>query len=814
MRKIILSLVAVFLSATFVNAQIQINSAEEFALIGNDSGYPLNGNYIQTADIDLRTITKSIGSVYYNQNDVSGNFNGTYDGNGKTITYNANFNANLEYEYYNGYASYGLFGVNNGVIKNLKVIANNVSFQGDALDLGLVCGCNLGEISNCEVNGTISNGAKYTGLVAGRSRGENSIIENCIAVGSLKGTKFIGGIVGLSQGTIKACSFVGDITSYGYRESGDNGIEYYAYVGGIAGQGTVISSYANPRITPPPTQMQYSGYNGITNSMAKGCVLGATAMLSDNSMNESNITPPNQSISCFVAPLTSDEISVLNDVASTNTATGINWNNYAQIEQANSTYTVVNNGTFDANSTWSNGVAPLNLHNIPLPEGGVDIIIEEGKTLRLNTTLVLTNNIRLRNDGTLVICSGGDLVNTTGTNLTGNIVVEKQVSANKWYLTAAPFTDYSMNVVEIPTSGENADVAAISYDYSQGAWSSNYMTTDSNMSAGESFFMWPFYTGQVNFVPKNGCVLNNGNVSVTRNITYSSNGYWMALANPYPGDLDVVKFLASSGHPTQGGIVYTYSNGNFNAISSGVIHVTDGFFVNVGGTGNATINFTKGQLKNYPTSAKSAIQTPEFIDFAVEYDYNSIKVHFAQNDEAEQSYDIFDANKLFATTGVIEPYFVTDGISLVKEEVKTLPYYATLNVRSAETDTVRFVAKNIPEEYSISLIDGEQTIDMVEGDMYEVVLEEGENADRFKLLVKKSLSIADVEETQLAIINHNRHINILSQENMNVEVYNALGQKVYQTNEKNFVLNNVPAGAYIVKANAGNCIETAKIIVK
>lgn len=808
MRKIILSLVAVFLSATFVNAQIAISNAEDFAKIGVDPNYPLNGSYIQTADINLGAITASIGSVYYIQNDVSGNFNGTYDGNGKTITYNANFEND-------GWASYGLFGVNNGIIKNLKVIANNVSLQGEALELGLVCGCNLGEISNCEVNGTINNGAKYTGLVAGSSLGVNSIIKNCIAEGSLNGTKFTGGIVGESQGTIKACSFVGDITSYGYGEPGDRGsVQYYAYVGGIAGLGTVISSYANPRITPPITQMQYSGYKGITNNTAIGCVLGATAMLSGNSMNESNIADLDQSQSCYVAPLTSAEISVLDAVASTNgVIDGINWSDYAQIEQANSTYTVVNNGNFDANSTWANGVAPLNLHNASLPTNGVNIIIEEGKTLRLNTTLVLSNNIRLVNNGTLVICSGGDLVNTTGTNLTGNIVVEKQVSANKWYLTAAPFTDYSMNVIEIPTSGTNADVAAISYDYSQGAWSSNYMTTADNMSAGESFFMWPFYTGQVNFVP-NGCVLNNGNVSVTRNITrYSSNGHWMALANPYPGDLDVAKFLASSGLPTQGRIVYTYSNGGFNTISSGVIHVTDGFFVNVGGTGDATINFTKGQLKNYPT-AKSAIQTPEFIDFAVEYDYNSIKVHFAQNDEAEQSYDIFDANKLFATTGIIEPYFVTDGIELAKEEVKTLPYYATLNVRSAETDTVRFVAKNIPEEYSISLIDGEQTIDMVEGDMYEVVLEEGENADRFKLLVKKSLSIADVEETQLAIINHNRHINILSQENMNVEVYNALGQKVYQTNEKNFVLNNVPAGAYIVKANAGNCIETAKIIVK
>ena len=799
MRKIILSLVAVFFSATFVNAQIQINNADDFAQIGGN--YPLDGDYIQTADIDLGTITSP----------KIGTFSGTYDGGNFKITYNATFADN-------SYGVYGLIGTNNGTIKNLKV-QGVLYLQGNAQQVGLICGNNAGTIDSCEVllGSSISHaengGAMFTGLVAGRQE-SGALINNCTATGNCNGVLRTGGIVGLSLGTIKACTF----TSGALKSRGYIAYDYtmmlqtiQSYVGGITAYGNVYSSYANPTISKAGITCTGEDYKVITPNTANGCVAGAVSTIDGNVIQEYQIAGTNQS--CFVAPLTSAEISTLNTAASTNDAIGIDWSNYAQIEQANSTYTVVNNGTFDANSTWSNGVAPLNLHNIPLPEGGVEIIIGEGKTLRLNTTLVLSNNIRLVNNGTLVICSGGDLVNTTETNLTGNIVVEKQVSANKWYLTAAPFTDYSMNVIEIPTSGTNADVAAISYDYSQGAWSSNYMTTADNMSAGESFFMWPFYTGQVNFVP-NGCVLNNGNISVARNITqYSSNGHWMALANPYPGDLDVAKFLASSGLPTQGRIVYTYSNGGFNTISSGVIHVTDGFFVNVGRTGDATINFTKGQLKNYPT-AKSAIQTPEFIDFAVEYDYNSIKVHFAQNDEAEQSYDIFDANKLFATTGIIEPYFVTDGIELAKEEVKTLPYYATLNVRSAETDTVRFVAKNIPEEYSISLIDGEQTIDMVEGDMYEVVLEEGENADRFKLLVKKSLSIADVEETQLAIINHNRHINILSQENMNVEVYNALGQKVYQTNEKNFVLNNVPAGAYIVKANAGNCIETAKIIVK
>lgn len=816
MRKIILSLVAVFLSATFVNAQIAISNAEDFAKIGVDPNYPLDGNYIQTQDFSFpNTLTTSVIS----------SFSGTYNGNGKKITYNAVYDNNQ-------YANYGLFASNSGEIKNLN-IESTIHVTGLATAVGMLCGENNGTITNCNViSGSIYSsdnaGAYYTGMIVGKSN-SGAIVKGCAVSGSCKGALYTGGVVGFSAGEIKACEFVGDITSNGYSVYmfPPGAYSYQAFIGGVTASGDVYSSYAEPVIHTPSMTMNQSGYYGITPNTAIGCVVGSNAKIDNRYITTTTTTTTIAAIagtiiwqgvtSCFVTPLSQSQITSLNNYATANDATGINWNLYGVIEEANPTYTVSTNGIWSSLSTWEGGFVPTNLHSLTLPEGGVDIYIPAENIVKLNTTLVLSDNIRLNNSGTLVITDGGDLVNTTSNNNIGNVIIEKSVSADRWYLTAAPFTDYTMNVIEIPTSGTNADVAAISYNYSQGAWSSNYMTTADNMSAGESFFMWPFYTGQVNFVP-NGCSLNNVDFSLQRSVTqFTENGYWMALANPYPGKMSIDKFIETSGLGIQGVRLYGYqSNGGyFVDKSSGEISVSEGFFVNVGSGGTKTAQFKKSQMKNYPSSqSKSVSQPREFIDFAVEYDFKSIKVSFAQNDEAEQSYDIFDANKLFATTGVIEPYFVTDGINLVAEEVKELPYYATLNVRSAETDTVRFVAKNIPEEYSISLIDGEQTIDMVEGDMYEVVLEEGENADRFKLLVKKSLSIADVEETQLAIINHNRHINILSQENMNVEVYNALGQKVYQTNEKNFVLNNVPAGAYIVKANAGNCIETAKIIVK
>ena len=242
--------------------------------------------------------------------------------------------------------------------------------------------------------------------------------------------------------------------------------------------------------------------------------------------------------------------------------------------------------------------------------------------------------------------------------------------------------------------------------------------------------------------------------------------------------------------------------------------MTEGFFVNLA-SGNS-VTFSKEQLTNYPTQQqKSQVAPREFVELSLVKGNHKSKLYLAHNQEAEQNYDIFDANKLFALGEVAEPYFVTDGIALVKEEVKELPYYATMNVRSFANDTVSFVVNNIPEGLAVSIIDGENVIDMVEGGVYTTEILTGENADRFKVLIKKSVSISDVEELEVNITNNNRHISIATTEtDLQVEVYNALGQKVLSTKDRNFTLNQVSAGAYLIKAFNNKASKTQKIVVE
>ncbi|MDY4584966.1 MAG: hypothetical protein SO444_06875, partial [Candidatus Onthomorpha sp.] len=89
MKKLLWVMAALFVSFAAAaqnrddKGRIIINSAEEFLKIGT-TGYPSDGDYIQTANIDLG----DKGTMY---TPIISTFSGTYDGGGYTISYKATF---------------------------------------------------------------------------------------------------------------------------------------------------------------------------------------------------------------------------------------------------------------------------------------------------------------------------------------------------------------------------------------------------------------------------------------------------------------------------------------------------------------------------------------------------------------------------------------------------------------------------------------------------------------------------------------------------------------------------------------------------
>lgn len=455
--------------------------------------------------------------------------------------------------------------------------------------------------------------------------------------------------------------------------------------------------------------------------------------------------------------------------------------------------------------------------------------IKQDSTYTLSSSLVLNANTALDNKGLLVIAQGGELVPSN--NNLGIVEVETPSLPIGWHFIGAPFAGYALRSI-VP----RLDPSVCLFDYSNtNAWNDYWATIDDTVSAGEGFFAYSWSNDKIiftnygdgmyspnanssydsynyNYSATPAYQINTGDVDVTKTLgTDANNSHWMALANPYTFKLDVATFLSNQ-NAIQGGVSYRLDGESWQTVTEGVINVTDGFFVNFESGGSQTAHFKTSQRST--SSAKASVER-EFIRLAMIDGEREIELLFAQNDEANEGYDIFDANKLFSPVEITEPYFVTNNIALVKEEVNTLPYYATMNVRSFDNREVKFKANYIPEGYSLSLIDGEETIDLSDGVEYSANVIAGENADRFKILIKKSLSISETEVLDVNIFNNNRHINVSSLENdLQIEVYNALGQKVFATRDYNFVLNNVPAGAYMIKAFNSQTSKTAKIILK
>ena len=99
----------------------------------------------------------------------------------------------------------GVCGVNYGELQKCSN-SSTVSGTGDnAQNVGGVCGSNSGTIKSCYNTASVS-GQYFVGGVCGQNSGVTSTITNCFNEGTVSGTgDSVGGVCGLSYGTIKSC---------------------------------------------------------------------------------------------------------------------------------------------------------------------------------------------------------------------------------------------------------------------------------------------------------------------------------------------------------------------------------------------------------------------------------------------------------------------------------------------------------------------------------------------------------------------------------------------------------------------------------
>ena len=170
--------------------------------------------------------------------DYDNSYKGTFDGGGHTIT-GLIFTTNDEYA--------GLFGYLNraGTVKNVVMegvqITSNQIYGGS---IGGVVGSSWGTIENCSVSGSIS-GTVYVGGVVGVQIGGS--ITGCSSSATVKGTLDVGGVAGQTRfgATLTACYATGNVIIEIDRTQNISGGGLVGFNDGIS----LLACYATGNVT-------------------------------------------------------------------------------------------------------------------------------------------------------------------------------------------------------------------------------------------------------------------------------------------------------------------------------------------------------------------------------------------------------------------------------------------------------------------------------------------------------------------------------------------------------------------------------------
>ena len=772
-----------------------IATAEQFNEMANTATQ--DKYYKQTADLmfndNNKTKFKGI------------NFSGYYDGQGFSIKSSGEQNNTLFNE------------ISGGEVKNLVIDGVTVS-EDYPTSGGLLCRkFSNGRIENITVTScTYSTNTGYNwgnkvpsgGLIGIMG---NGTVSNCCVKGTTITSRSItGGLIGqMTGGTVEYSSSVGNTVS---AERATLTAET-CYAGGIVGEisgGTINACYASGTVQTKNGSSSKSYACGIAGnpSSANGVSISNCYNGTDKPAVNSNLQNKTTNVISQNTPglSTQDIVNTLNNPLNVLAFVIENEEIVHTTAADGGVYESKASSRFGDESTWRR----KNWNTSP------KYIIESSTSASIEPGVTLPEGIEIE------IKYGGSLINKTDNAVHASL--ENNILPG-WNCMGFPVKGES-NLA--PLAASNApDIWALAFDYNNNKWSETFLHYNEGqkdkIQAGNGIMAYssseysPIVTGQT----------VNRSLTVTNTVTGSdSAGRWMALANPYPAAIDPSAVVNSLS--VQGQVLYIYMPEAYGnrwyshidpALPIDAIIAGRGFMVNMP-AGKDSLTFDKSMIKGYADSntpaAKSAVAKRDFLTVSVSTDGYKVPVMFAKNEAAREDYDIFDANKLFGDGSLAEPYLLCNGINLCKEEVNSLPYTATMNIKSGEARSVEIIADKIPEGYSLVLLDGEEEIAMNQGDIHTVNIASGENADRFKLKIgEKNVSITDVENVaDLSIRNNNRNIIIEGGKNIRAEVYNTLGQKVYETTARNFNIEGVAAGAYVIKVQSGKAVQSQKVIIR
>ena len=394
------------------------------------------------------------------------------------------------------------------------------------------------------------------------------------------------------------------------------------------------------------------------------------------------------------------------------------------------------------------------------------------------------------------------------------------------------------NTINDPTDAQNphCDIAVVGYDYSTNNWNSSYMYANNPTNMGRGYFVWAFNENAqgttitsdktITTVSIAGrhlsprryeyVVINNGPVSGSGSLRAK----WFALGNMFNVNLTRTMIFSSyNSSYAQSDVLYTYDayNGRWNSNSS-VVLPGQGFMI-------AAKDGTDYFLGRIDPSANTSNLPAQPENYGIRFSVNSNGINsdmFAkQVSEANDGFDTKDAYALFGNNeNLVEPYFVVEGRQIIHNRYNSDNYACEINFHAQKSGTAQLSVSDVPEGTTVSIVDlamNEETV--LDGEPYQIDIEAGENSGRYQIKIVKnnsSINTTAQNEANISIWNNNKEIFVKGENLQRVEVYNTIGQKVYQREisgeNYNFTFDN--KGAYIVKVTSANGTKSQKVVIK
>lgn len=519
--------------------------------------------------------------------------------------------------------------------------------------------------------------------------------------------------------------------------------------------------------------------------------------------------------------------------------------NYTYTVQSGTVRFSGNNGNWSSTSSWEGGIKPSSSdqvviqHNIVLDEISTitvnNLLINQDKTLTINSSQSLTITNELGNNGALLIKSGatgtGSLIhNTAGVNAT----VERYISGGwgsadaGWHQISSPVSSQAISSFETTGAGNGYDfygwdeLTNMWMNYKDGGFSTWNGGTSFNVGQGYLISYETTQTGK-----SFSGALNTADVTKT-NLTRTgpsvSAGFHL-LGNPFAS---AVKWNDGNWALTDvAGTAKIWNEGNksySDIAANGYIPSAQGFMVQVAdGTNNITIPAASREHNN-TAWYKSTNDLERIFLKATENEGGSAQEsQVLINPSASEQFD-FDFDSRFLA-GYAPQFYSTAGGEMLS--TNTLPFLA------AETVVPFGFVKNDASNFSIELAESmagytvyltdlkngtEQNLSV--NPVYAFTAEAGDDPNRFLLHFGTVGINKPVEDTQVSILVRDNNLLISgAAANAEIVVTNLLGQVVLQGKAGNSGLTVISTGSlndgiYVVSVVSGKQSVSKKISLR